>query len=106
VSGPALDCHFYSVLHTDRSPAQIAELYRPRGWRVGKASWFDYSLVCEWADLVIEDAGYLLMHGPLADAVGNADQILAPLRDAGVRYEAEFYDGDHELLHQVAWGFS
>jgi len=100
---PQLEYHLSCALHTGLSQEQIAELYRPLGWRVRKCSWDEYEILCEWAELIISDAGCVLMHGQLSDAPANADHVLRPLRDAGVGYEAEFYDEDHELLQQCRW---
>jgi hypothetical protein len=98
------DCQIHIGLHARLSPQQVAELYRPLGWRIRKCSWVDYEIRCEWAELVIEDPGdTILMHGPLADGLANADRILGPLRKFGVTYEGELYDENGELLQQLKW---
>lgn len=74
------------------------------GWSVRKCSWTDYEIRSPFAELVIEAEAPILMHGPVSDVEANADRILAPLRDAGVGYCAEFYTADGSLLREHRWG--
>lgn len=80
---------FYCSLSTTLSKAQVADLYRGLGWTVRKSSWSDYEVICPFAELVIEADNPVLLHGPMASLGNNVDRILAPLREAGVRYSAE-----------------
>ena len=42
------------------------------------------------------------MHGALADVLGNAEELVAPLRAAGVSFTAECYGPDGELLRELS----
>jgi hypothetical protein len=92
--------NFYSSLHTALSREQIAGLYGALGWQVRKCSWTDYEVFSPWCELVIEAESPILMHGPVADVVAHAEELVAPLRAAGVRFTAECYGPwpDKELL--------
>jgi len=92
--------NFFSSLHTALSREQVTGLYGAAGWRVRKCSWVDYEVVGEWAELVVEAESPILMHGPVADVVARAEEIVAPLRAAGVQFTAECYGPEpgRELL--------
>ncbi len=83
--------NFFGSLHTSLSRAQVAGLYGARGWQVRKCSWVDYEVISDWAELVIEAESPVLMHGPVADLPARAEELVAPLRAAGVAFAAECY---------------
>jgi len=92
--------NFFSSLHTSLSREQVAQLYGALGWEVRKCSWVDYEVITDWAELVIEAERPILMHGPVADLPARAEELVAPLRAAGVSFTAECYgpEPDRELL--------
>ena len=92
--------NFYSSLHTTLSRKRIAGLYGALGWQVRKCSWTDYEVVGPWCELVIEAESPILMDGPVADVLAHADELLAPLRAAGISFTAECYGPDGELLQE------
>lgn len=83
--------NFYSSLYTSLTREQVAGLYRALGWRVRQCSWVDYEIISDWAELVIEGESPILMHGPVADLPARAEELVAPLRAAGVTFTAECY---------------
>jgi hypothetical protein len=91
--------NFFSALHTSLSREQIARVYGALGWQVRKCSWADYEVFGPWCELVIEAESPILMHGPVADVVARAEELVAPLRAAGVRFTTECYgpEPDREL---------
>jgi hypothetical protein len=95
--------NFFSSLHTSLSREQVAGLYGALGWRVRKCSWVDYKVVSDWAELVIEAEGPILMHGPVAGLPARAEELVAPLRAAGVSFTAECYGPEpgRELLLEL-----
>jgi hypothetical protein len=70
--------NFYSSLNTTLTCEQIAELYGKLGWRIRKYSWTDYEVFGPWAELVIDSASPILMHGMEADVMTHAEELLAP----------------------------
>jgi hypothetical protein len=94
--------NFYSALHTTLSREQVAGLYEALGWSARKCSWTDYEVFGPWAELVIEAESPILMHGLVADILGHADELLAPLRRAGILFTAECYGPDRELLQEFS----
>jgi hypothetical protein len=88
--------NFFSSLQTSLSREQVARLYGAMGWQVRKCSWVDYEVISDWAELVIEAEGPILMHGPVADLPTRAEEIVAPLRVAGVSFTAECYGPEPE----------
>jgi hypothetical protein len=88
--------NFFSALYTRLTPAQVAGLYGALGWRVRKCSWVDYEVISDWAELVIDDTSPVLMHGPVAGLPDRAEELVAPLRAAGVAFTAECYGPDPE----------
>src|SRR5262249_26314410 len=95
--------NFFSALDTQLSAEQVAGLYGALGWRVRKCSWVDYEAMSDWAELVIEDTSPVLMHGPVADLPARAEELVAPIRAAGISFTAECYgpDPEHELLLEL-----
>jgi hypothetical protein len=83
--------NFFSSLDTTMSREQVAGLYGDLGWRIRKCSQMDFEVISDWAELVIEAESPILMHGPVADLQARAEELVAPLRDAGVAFSAECY---------------
>jgi hypothetical protein len=82
---------FFSSLDTTLSRKQVADLYGAIGWRVRKCSHRDYEVISDWAELVIEAESPILMHGPVANLPARAEELVAPLREAGIAFTAECY---------------
>ncbi len=95
-----LDCKIHSVLNTDLSQQQVADLFRTHGWKISKWSWTGHEIQSPWAELYLDGEGEILMHGPIAEPIAHAEELFAPLRLAGVRYWGEFYGADNELLQE------
>lgn len=95
--------NFFSSLHTHLTREQVAGLYGALGWRVRKCSSVDYEVISDWAELIIEAEWPILMHGPVADLPARADDLVAPLRAAGIPFTAECYgpEPDRELLLEL-----
>jgi hypothetical protein len=96
--------NFFAALHTAGSRRLIAGLFSPPTWSIRKCSWTDYEVTSTFAELVVEAASPILLHGPVADVESNAEGILALLRAAGVAYTAECYGVSGELLRGWCWG--
>jgi hypothetical protein len=95
--------NFYSSLHTTLPRERVAELFRALGFTIGKCAWDEEFVVSDWAELVIEVEGPILMHGPVADVLTNSEKLLARLRQAGIEYTAECYDEHGALLREYRW---
>lgn len=93
--------NFFSALHTSLSREQVARLYGELGWRVRKCSWVDYEVISDWAELVIEAESPILMSGAVADLLVRAEELVAPLRAAGIAFTAECYGPNSELLLEL-----
>ena len=93
--------NFYSSLHTDLSRETVAWLYGELGWQVRKCSWTDYEVIGPWCELIIEAESPILMHGPVADLLDRVEELVAPLRLAGISFTAECYDPAGELLREL-----
>jgi hypothetical protein len=93
--------NFFSALDTSLSREQVAGLYSVIGWQVRKCSWTDYEVISDWAELVIEAEDPILMHGPVADLQARAEELVAPLRAAGLSFTAECYGPNGELLLEL-----
>jgi len=95
--------NFNSTLDTTLSREQVASLYGALGWQVRNCSWADFEVISDWAELVIEATGPILMHGSVADVLNRAEELVSPLRAAGVAFTAECYgpDPDRALLREL-----
>ena len=90
--------NFFCELTTSLSRSEVADLYERKGWDVRKCTWVDFEIRCPWAELVIEAEQPILMHGPVANVLAHAEDILAPLRSAGIAFSAECNGPGDELL--------
>jgi hypothetical protein len=96
--------NFYSSLHTAMSRREVAGLFAAAGWEVIEPDDWDHLEVhCPWAELVIEAESPILKHGTVADLPTRAEELVAPLRVAGVSFTAECYgpEPDRELLLEL-----
>jgi hypothetical protein len=95
--------NFFSSLHTALSREEVANLYGALGWRVRKCSWTDFEIISDSAELVIESESPILMHGPVADLIARAEELVTPLRMAGITFTAECYgpEPDRKLLLEL-----
>jgi hypothetical protein len=96
--------NFFSSLSTNFDRRRVAEQFRLLGWEVRKCGWAAYEMRCSFAELVVEGGSPILMHGAVADVVVNLDRILSPLREAGICYSGECYDGGGKLLGEYNSG--
>ena len=84
--------NFYCSLHTSLSRKRVAKLFAAEGWQVREPDDWDYvEVICPWAELIIESASPILLHGPVADVEANAARILAVLEKTGLVFGAESY---------------
>lgn len=88
--------NFFSSLHTALSREQVAGLYGALGWQIRKCSFEDYEVISDWAELVIESERPIIMHGPVAGLQSRAEELVVPLRAAGVSFTAECYGPEPE----------
>ena len=95
--------NFHSSLHTTLPRSRVAELFRSLGFEVRKCGWVDFEIWSDWAELVIESEKPILMHGPVADVLANAEKLLARLREAEIEYFGECYDENGALLQEFRW---
>lgn len=95
--------NFFSTLHTDLTPQNVAGLYGALGWRVRKCSSVDYEVISDWAELIVEAGSPILMHGVVADLAARAEELIAPLRAEGLSFTAECYgpEPECELLFEL-----
>lgn len=93
--------NFYGSLDTTFSRWQIAELFGAAGWEVRKPDdWEHVEVHCPWADLLIEDASPMLLHGLVADAEVDAVRVIEILQQAGINFVGEIYGPGGDLLRE------
>lgn len=93
--------HIHVALQTGLSPRHIADLFAAVNWQIRKCGWAEYELRPEWGELVIEDASPVLIHGAVDDALDHIDELLGPLRTAGISFVAECYGPGGKLLREL-----
>jgi hypothetical protein len=82
--------NFFSTIESN-SRERVAGLYRRAGWEVRECSRTEYEVTCQWADLMIQSQAPVLLWGGVAGLLDHADELLAPLRTANIKFSAEFY---------------
>lgn len=95
--------NFFGTAPAPATAEAVAAAYARAGWAVRACGWTEWEARSDFAELVVEGAGPVLLHGPVADVAANAGRATAPLREAGVPHSAECYDVDGELLATVRW---
>jgi hypothetical protein len=93
--------NFFSALNTALSRERVAGLYAALGWQTRKCTWTDYEILGPWCELIVEAEAPILMHGSVADVLGRVEELLSPLRAAGVSVTAECYGPDGEPLLEI-----
>jgi hypothetical protein len=96
--------NFYCSVDTHDRPESLARLFAPPDWRVRKCSWTDYEAHSDFAEVVIESSGPVLVHGPVANVLVNGLRISDLFAAAGFSGTFECYDERHELLFQRRFG--
>lgn len=101
--GPTDGSNVYVALDTRRTPHEVAEIYRRHGWTVRASGWAEMEMRRDGAEMTVEGADPVLLHGLLPDPEAQLDVLLAPLRAVGVAFTAEVYGPppDAPLLREV-----
>jgi hypothetical protein len=89
--------NFFACVTSSTSPEAVADLYRSAGWQVRKCGWNEFEATSPIAELVIA-GDPVLVHGPIADPVANADAVTHPLREGALQFSFECYGPDRSLL--------
>lgn len=94
--------NFFASVTSASSVETVANLYRSAGWDVRKCGWTEFEARSGIGELVIE-GDPILVHGPVADPVANADAVTKPLRDGAIGFFFECYGPDRSLLLKSKW---
>jgi hypothetical protein len=81
----------------------VSRAYARAGWAVRASGRAEWEATCDVAELVVEGADPVLVHGAVSDVLRDAEQALAPLRRAGIPFHAECYDPGGALLAELRW---
>jgi hypothetical protein len=95
--------NLFATVHAAAGAEAVARAYARAGWTVRACGWTEWEARCAFAELVVEGTDPVLVHGPVADVVANAERAVAPLREAGIPFRAECYDADGALLAELRW---
>lgn len=89
--------NFFATIFTEKSKAEIAQLYKSAGWKLRKCTFTDFEISQDWASIVIDGNDNILMHGVVADVEERVAKLMTPLQQHAIAYCAEFYDVDENL---------
>ena len=95
--------NLFAAVRAGMGAEAVAGAYARAGWRVRACGWTEWEARSGFAELVVEGADPVLVHGPVADVVANAGRAMAPLREAGIPFRAECYDAGGALLAELRW---
>lgn len=90
--------NLFGTIETTLSPADIAAHFVAAGWTSHKTGWYDYEVISEFAELLIDAASPVLIHGLVADIEDRARLIADVLGSARLNYSLECYGPEKELL--------
>ena len=91
--------NFFASLNTALNHIELAKLFEKQGWAIYEPDdCFHVEVMCEWGELIIESCSPVLLHGPVAEVLTNADHILSVLRNAKIPFSAECLDEDDNIL--------
>lgn len=96
---PTYNNLYGDILMVD-SKTQLAEKFYQIGWSVRKASWTDYEIQCEWAELIIESDDTSPLVSGVIDPV-MLQRLAQLLTDFQIRYKLELYDEKNTILEMV-----
>jgi len=95
--------NLFATVRASGGAEAVARAYARAGWAVRACGWTEWEARCGFAELVVEAADPVLVHGPVGDVAANAERAVAPLREAGIPFHAECYDAEGALLAELRW---
>lgn len=93
--------NFFASVRSGATAERVMRAYERAGWEVRACGWTEWEAASAFAELVVEGADPVLVHGAVAGVPESADRAVAPLREAGVPFSAECYGADGGLLAEV-----
>ncbi|MEW5928043.1 MAG: hypothetical protein AB1941_11205 [Gemmatimonadota bacterium] len=95
--------NFFSSVRGGAGAEAVRDAYARAGWSVRACGRAEWEAASPFAELVVEGADPVLVHGAVADIVRNAERAVAPLSEAGIPFHAECYGADGALLAELRW---
>lgn len=81
-----------------KSLPRIVGAFRRDGWKVSNASWTEYEIETDYAELMLLPAEVTLIDGGVKDAGESVDHVLHVLSSAGFDYEYEVFENRDNLV--------
>jgi hypothetical protein len=89
----------YGVIYSSYSKEEIAKKIGKSGWNVRKASWFDWELMNDFSELIIDGDKEILIHGSVSP--DYFDTMANKMKEIELQFSLELYDEKGSLISEV-----
>lgn len=89
----------YGIIYSNLSKEEIAKRFEKIGWKICKAAWFDWEIINDYSELIIEGDDEILIHGPLDPDFFYA--LVNKMKEIELQFSLELYDENKKLLLEV-----
>jgi hypothetical protein len=86
----------YGIIDSSLSKEEITKKFSAHGWRISKASWFDWEITNDFAELILEGNEQLLIHGPVSPDYFNT--LAEKMKEIELSFSLELYDENQNLV--------
>lgn len=89
----------FGIIYSNLAKEEIAKRFEKIGWRIGKSSWFDWEIMNDYSELIIEGDGEILIHGQLDPDFFYT--LIDKMKEIELQFSLELYDENKKLLSEV-----
>ncbi len=89
----------YGVIYSSYSKEKIAKKIGEAGWNVSKASWFDWELINDFSELIIDGNEEVLIHGCVSTNYFNT--LANKMKETELQFSLELYDEKGNLISEI-----
>ena len=86
----------HGIIYSSLSKEEITKKFSTNGWMIWKASWYDWEITNDFADLILEGDKELLIHGPVSPDYFNT--LAEKMKEIGLSFSLELYDENQNLI--------
>jgi hypothetical protein len=91
----------YGVIYSNHSKEEIAKKIGKAGWNIRKVSWFDWELINDFSELIIDGDEEILIHGSVFP--DHFDTFANKMKEIELQFSLELYDEKGNLISEVKY---
>ena len=91
--------NMYGIINSTLSKEEIARKFGKIGWRISKAAWYDWELINDKSELIIDGDNEILIHGLIVP--DYFDEFVESLKTIELKCSLELYDENQQLMKNI-----